>query len=84
MDLHGQIMNIQTPDDILSDVEKIIDNMGMLGLLHVIRDTVDEADLPDELSDLSISLNRMLVMAFKEGHKQARHTAAELSLSNNN
>jgi hypothetical protein len=70
MDLHGQIMNIQTPDDILSDVEKIIDNMGMLGLLQVIRKAS-----PAE----SHHLDRMLELAFKEGHKQARHAAAESS-----
>jgi len=80
MDLHGQIMNIQTPDDILSDVEEIIDRMGMLGLLQVMRsDISDSKESPAE----PIQLDRMLVMAFKEGHKQARHAAADLSLSGN-
>lgn len=77
MALHEQIMDIQTPDDILTGVEAIIDNMGMLGLLQVIRSNIsDDTESPAK----PYHIDRMLVMAFREGYKQAKHAAADLTL----
>ena len=64
----------QKPDNVLKEIEGAIDRMGTLGFLVIIRKELDALD-----DDYVVRLNRMLELAFLEGHKQARHAAAELA-----
>lgn len=72
----GLIHNIQVSKTPLADIESILKRLGRDHELESIRSDLDFCG--------NGNLNKVLLLAFAEGHKQARHQASEIVIFEGN
>ncbi len=68
MNLHGEIMSIQVPNDIMGSIEKSSEGFSE------IRASIHKMGTGEKF-------DRVMAIAYKIGHRDARHAAAELAVT---